>query len=86
MKTILIAWIVVFALNRLVHLMADSATPTEMLAAKYTGIAPKRVTIAAILYILSFIIIQVFQILICSQKKCYLRKKFMQFAKSFGLI
>lgn len=54
MKTILIAWIVVFALNRLMNLMADSATPTEILAVKYRGIAPKRVIIAGILYILSF--------------------------------
>ena len=56
MKTILIAWIVVFALNRLVHLMADSATPTEMLAAKYTGIEPKRENIVAIHYIISYLV------------------------------
>lgn len=54
MKTIAIAWIVVFALNRLVHLMVDSVTPTERVVAKHTGKAPKRMIIATMLYILSF--------------------------------
>ena len=54
MKTIAIAWIVVVALRGLMHLMADSTTPTERVVAKYTGNPPKRMLIATMLYILSF--------------------------------
>ena len=53
MKTIAIAWIVVVTLRGLMHLMADSTTPTERVVTMYTRKPPRRMMIATCLYLVS---------------------------------